>query len=227
MISKKQILGAEAIGTFFLTFAGAGAIIVNQQTGGAVGLIGIALAHGLALSVIVCATMNISGGQINPAVTIGLLSVGKVKGKDALPLIIVQLIGATVAGLFLYLLFPREAAEAVGYGAPALADGITLLKGGAIEVIATAILAIAIYGTALSNKKPDGIGGFGIGLTVTFLILAIGPLTGAAMNPARHFGSAVFAGHWAAMPLYWIAPIIGAVIGFQIGKCLFEDSPEE
>ncbi len=107
---------AELFGTFTLVFIGAGSIIVDNATNGGVGLLGIAVAHGLALSIAVTMTMNISGGQINPAVTIGLFLIKKVKVGAAVNFIIAQLLGATLAGVLLKILFPAAAAAATHLG---------------------------------------------------------------------------------------------------------------
>lgn len=218
---------AELIGTFTLCFIGAGSIIVDSHTNGGVGLLGIALAHGLALSVAVSATMNISGGQINPAVTIGLIIAGKEKVPQGVANIAAQLIGAVIAGILLKTLFPAAAGEATHLGTPALGADISAGVGLTLEIIATFLLAMAIYGTAVGSRAPQGMAGFGIGLTITFLILAIGPLTGAAMNPARHFGTAIAAGYFENIWIYWVGPIVGASLGFLVfARVLEKDSSE-
>ncbi len=220
-ISLKSCI-AESVGTFTLCFIGAGAIIMDSHTGGGVGLVGIALAHGLALSVAVSATMNVSGGQINPAITLGLMSIGKEKPGQGVANIVSQLIGGAIGGLLLTLLFPGGAVEAAKVGTPVLAEGIGSGKGIAIEAIGTFLLAMAVFGTAVGSKAPKGMAGFGIGLTLSFVILAIGPLTGAALNPARHFGTAIFAGEFAPMVVYWIGPAVGAIISFQLCSRILE-----
>lgn len=196
---------AELLGTFTLTFIGAIAIV----SGGS--LVVVALAHGLALSIAVSATMHISGGQINPAVSLALVLAGKQGLGRAGLFIVAQLLGATLGGLGVFLL--HNAPDPGNFGTPALAEGVGIGQGIAVEIIATFLLMFAIYGTAVSKKAPTGLGGFGIGLMVSALILAIGPTTGAAMNPARHFGTALFAGEFSTMWLYWVAPIIGAGLG--------------
>ena len=213
---------AELVGAFTLSFIGAGSIIIDNHTGGGVGLLGIALAHGLALSVAVSATMNISGGQINPAITIGLIVIGKEKVPQGVANIVAQLVGALIAGILLKCFFPAAAAAAVKLGTPALSEGVTAGSGVALEAIATFLLAMAVYGTAVGSKAPQGMAGFGIGLTITFLILAIGPLTGGAMNPSRHFGTAIMAGYLDNIWVYWVGPVVGAVIAFLVFSRVFE-----
>jgi aquaporin Z len=218
---------AELAGAFTLSFVGAGSIIVDSYTGGEIGLIGIALAHGLAVAVAVSATVNISGGQINPAITIGLVIIGKEKVPQALANIVSQLLGALIAGILLKGLFPAEAAAAVKLGTPVLGEGVTPGKGILLEVIATLLLAMAAYGTIVGKQAPKRIAGLGVGMTVTFLILAIGPLTGACMNPCRHFGTAIMSGYLDNTWVFWVGPIIGSVIGFLIFLRLLEKDGEK
>lgn len=171
--------------------------------------------------------MNISAGQINPAVTIGLLLIKKLKTSEAVVPIIAQLIGAKLAGILLKSFFPTDAGAATFLGTPTLGKGITAGKGLGLEIIATVLLAMAVYGSALGCKAPKGIGGFGIALTIAMLILAIDPFTGAAMNPARHFGTAIISGHLDNIWIYWVGPIAGAIIGFQLFSRIFEPSDSD
>ncbi len=215
MGSTKAYL-AEFAGTFFFIFVGASSIIIDKLTGGALGLMGIAAAHGLALGGAVSATMNISGGQLNPAVSIGLLCCGKLTPKETFTFIACQLAGAAVAGMAMRAFMPVDAAQAVNYGVPALSDSMTPGAGTGLEIVLTLFLMFAIVGTAVSKNAPTGLGGYGIGLTVAALILAAGPITGAAMNPARHFGSALAAGYWEHTWVYWVGPCIGGALGFVL-----------
>ena len=218
---------AEAVGTFFLCFIGGGAIVINAHLGASgPGLLGIAIAHGLALAIAVSATMKVSGGQINPAITIGLIVIGKETPAAGGIKVIGQLVGAVLAGFLLVSTFPSEAVAATGNGTPALGAGITPVTGVALETVATFILAFAIYGTAVGSNAPQGLGGFGIGLTVAFLILAIGPLTGAAMNPMRHLGTGLPGGALGDIWVYWVGPIIGAVLGLLTARFALEPAQE-
>jgi len=203
---------AEAIGAFALCFIGAGAIILNQKTGGAVGLIGIALAHGLILSVMITAMGHVSGAHYNPAVTIGFMVAKRTDGGTGAAYIISQLVGGTVAGILLRVIFDAGVWEKVNLGTPALAGDVSFGMGILIEVILTFFLVIAIWGSAVDERRPD-VGGFAIGLTVSADILMGGPLTGAAMNPARAFGPALAGGGFDGVNhlVYWIGPIIGGV----------------
>lgn len=225
MNSIKPLL-AELLGVFIFVFVGAGSIIMDQYTGGTAGLLGIALAHGLMLSVVISATMNISGGHINPAVTIGLACIGRHKPSLVIPYVLSQLIGAALAGLALKFLLPAEAAALVNFGTPTPALDTSTAQVIGLEIIATFFLAFAVYGTAAGSKAPTGLGGFGIGLTLAAAILCIGPLTGAALNPARHFGTAIFGGQIGNAWIYFVGPIIGAIAAFIIAKCTLEPDPK-
>jgi MIP family channel proteins len=217
---------AEAIGAFILSFIGAGAICMDAKMGhGGPGLLGIAIAHGLALSIAVSATMNVSGGHVNPAVTVAMLVTRRVNGSTAISYIISQLIGATVAGFLVSFIFAGmtvgavEVAAAAKLGTPNFDPSVVSMgKAILIEAFLTFLLVFAIFGTAVDPRAPK-IGGFGIGLTIACDILVGGPLTGAAMNPSRTFGPGLVANlggylpeFWRQQPVYWIGPCVGAVL---------------
>jgi MIP family channel proteins len=202
---------AEFVGTFLFVFTGAGSIITNTFLHGTVGLIGIALAHGLALSIVITITAATSGGHINPAVTIGFIVTRRIVRLVGILYIVAQLLGATLAGLLLQVIFPQDVWQAAQLGTPALAPNTSSGIGILIEAILTFFLLLAVFGTAVDERAPK-IGGFGIGLTVMVDILVGGPLTGAAMNPARTFGPALAGGFWNNNFVYWIGPIIGSVL---------------
>ncbi len=203
----------EFIGTFSLTFIGAGAIIA---TGGG-NLVAIAFAHGLALSMAVYASGHISGGHINPAVTIGMLVTGKIKPPAAAAYIVVQLLGATLAAFILSSCLPEAAVKAVKLGATLAQDkaGVNVLSSVnviIVEAILTFLLVTTIFAVAVDSRGPKNIYGFAIGLTVCFDILCAGAFTGASMNPARSFGPALIGGHWDIHHCYWIGPIVGGAL---------------
>lgn len=199
---------AEGIGTFTLIFAGAGAIIANEASHGGVSLLGIALAHGLAIAVMVSALGAISGGHFNPAVTFGFLASGRIAAARAFAYLIAQLAGATLGGLALWAAYPHGSAAAVHLGTPSLAPGLSAAAGILLEAIGTFFLVIVVFGTAVHPAAPR-LGGLAIGLTITMDILAFGALTGAAVNPARAFGPALVSGAWGDQLVYWIGPLIG------------------
>jgi MIP family channel proteins len=206
---------AELIGTFAFVFIGAGSIISNTLTNGAVGLLGIAFAHGLALAVMITVFAATSGGHINPAVTIGFMVTRRIAPLLGILYIVAQLVGATLAGLLLRAIFPQVVWQAAQLGTPMLTPGISFGTGVLVEAVLTFFLLLAVFGTAVDPRAPK-IGGFGIGLTVVFDILMGGALTGAAMNPAIAFGPALAGGFWQNDLVYWIGPIIGAVIAALI-----------
>jgi aquaporin TIP len=211
-----KALWAEFFGTFALIFIGVGAIVANHIGNGFVGLTGIALAHGLALSCMITAVAATSGGHLNPAVTAGLFSVGKIDFKNAMGYIIAQCLGGIVAAFLITLSVPADALTAVGMGTPAIntAAGVTIGQAFMAEVILTFFLTFVVYGSAVDKRAPK-MGGLFIGLTVSFDILMGGPISGAAMNPARHLGPALMGGGLQNLWLYWAGPIFGGILGAQ------------
>ncbi|MGH9360884.1 MAG: MIP/aquaporin family protein [Thermoanaerobaculia bacterium] len=220
---------AELVGTFYLCFIGAGSICMNEAlpAGSKIGFIGIALAHGLALSVAVSATMAVSGGQLNPAVSIALYITKKIDGARAAAFIGSQLLGALLAGLFLRWIFPDQVGGPAFLGTPGIDEPrISPGEAVAIEAVLTFLLLFSIFGTAVDPRAPK-IAGFGIGLTVAFDILVGGPLTGAAMNPARHLGIALAAWHLDRSWVYWLGPVLGAAAGALVYDRLILEGPKE
>jgi MIP family channel proteins len=216
---------AEMVGTFAFFFIGAGAICTDAYTRGGVGIVGIALAHGLILSVMVSAFGAISGGHFNPAVTIAFAVVGRVGVAQAAMYVAAQLIGSVLAGLLLRIIFAQVFPEAVigpaHLGTPGLGRDVSFGTGVLVEAVLTFFLLLAIYGTAVDERAPRTIAGFGIGLTVGLDILMGGFLTGAAMNPARTFGPAVAAQYWDNHLVYWIGPLIGAIVAAVLYEFVF------
>ena len=212
-IGKKA--GAEFLGTFVCVLVGAGSAVAAQSLGASdpssLLLLG-ALANGLGLAVAVSATMAVSGGSLNPAVTLALAVARKIPAKDVVPYIVAELAGALLAGLALVYAFPSQLGGAVNWGSPSLASGVSVGTGTMIELLMTFVLMFAIYGTAVDSRAPK-IGGFGIGLAVLADVLAGGPFTGAAMNPARAMGPMIASGfipsYWF---VYWLGPVVGAVL---------------
>ncbi len=179
---------AEFIGTFALCFIGAGAICTNQWTSGSLGLLGIAVAHGTVLAVMISTLGHISGGHFNPAVTLGVLAAKKIDGETAGTYVLAQLLGGAAAGYVLKAIFPAAVWSIVHLGTPALATSLTMVQGILIEAVLTFFLVLTVFGTAVDPKGSwNAIAGFGIGTVLIFDILFGGPLTGAAMNPARAF----------------------------------------
>jgi len=219
---------AEFIGTFFLCFAGIAAILcTTPAVGNGGGIVAIALAHGLALSVAVNAFGGISGAHFNPAVTSGFLVTGRIKPGLALAYVIAQLLAATTAAGFCRVIFPAAAVTQANLGIPLPAPWVTTGVLLTAEFIMTFLLMTAIFGTAVDDRgQAVKIGGFGIGLAVTFDILAGGAVTGASMNPARSFGPALEMNYWNWHWAYWVAPIAGAVVAALVyDKILLKVEP--
>lgn len=265
---KAKALWAEFFGTFTLIFVGMMAIATNamakadaiagaihgknagiaQTTAlvtalnmGDIGRVGIALAHGLAIAVMVSATMAISGGNLNPAVSFGLFVAKRITGKRMLGYWVVQCAGG-IAGAFLAdILLPQQAMQSAdmynaSYGLPAVAASLTAANGGfevmgvpmlalLIEAIITFFLVYVVLGTGV-DRRAHKVGGLFIGLTITMGILAAGPLTGGSMNPARWLGPAflmsgqpaggaggvIGAAAYANWPVYILGPLLGGAI---------------
>ena len=228
MYNTSQRLIAEFIGTFALIFFGAGAICTDQYlhaTGG-IGLLGIALAHGLAFAIMVSALGHISGGHFNPAVTIGFWVTKRVTTIDAFLYWAAQLAGATAAAFLLRAVVPDETWRAVALGVPQLARDFPVWAGIALEGVTTFFLVLTVFATAVDEKGSfRSIAGFGIGLSITLGILVAFPFTGAALNPARAFGPAVAATHWAHHGVYWVGPLAGGFVAGLLYDVLYLKRP--
>jgi MIP family channel proteins len=228
MSEHTRALLAEIAGTFMFFVIGAGAIVTTVAAGSPPnGLLAIAFAHGLALAVAVSAFGAISGGHFNPAVTLGLAIARKHPWPRVLTYWAAQLIGALLAGLVLRLFFEPflAAATATHLGTPTVNPALSPALAIVIEAVLTIFLVWTVFGTAVSPSAPK-IAGFGIGLIVTADILIGGPLTGAAMNPARHFGPAVVSGYLDNWYVYWAGPLIGAALAGLSYRFVFGPSED-
>jgi MIP family channel proteins len=212
-------LVAEAIGTFLFFFIAAGAALVVAGDPAAALLI-VALAHGVVLAVLVSSLGAVSGGHFNPAVTLGLWVAGKIQFAKGAAYFVAQLLAAAAAGYALAYFF-GDVAPAV----PALGEGVDVTAGILLEAIMTTVLLLAVFGTAVDPRGPK-IGGLAIGLAVAADILLGGPLTGAAMNPARWFGPALAAGDFDNWFVWWIGPFLGAIVVALLYRFLFAPPDE-
>jgi aquaporin TIP len=221
MLNARALI-AEFIGTFTLIFVG---VLVVYHLGNAeAGLIGIALAHGLAIACLASATAAISGGHLNPAVSFGLYLARKINISTMLGYWAAQLSGAILGALLVMPIVVGDGKMIVAHGTPALGHGVTMWGGFLAELIATFLLMFVIYGTAVDHRAPK-VGALFIGLTVTLDIFAIGPSTGAAMNPARWFGPAVVSGDLSGAVLYTFGPLLGAALAAILYATMLEDKP--
>jgi aquaporin NIP len=199
---KKYI--AELIGTFALVFCGTGAIIIDQQTNGQVGHVGIAITFGLIITAMIYAFGDKSGAHFNPAVTIAFSLADLFSKKEILPYIISQIIGAFIASILLKLLFPANLN--LGATLPAGSD----LQSFILEIVLTFLLMLVILFTSQGSKETGAIAGLAIGGTVLLEAMFAGPICGASMNPARSLAPAIISGNLSTLWIYIAAPILGA-----------------
>src|SRR6266571_4767194 len=214
-------LGAEFFGTFWLTFAGCGsAILAAGFPSLGIGFLGVSFAFGLTVLTMAYAVGHISGGHFNPAVTVGLFAGGRVPAGELLPYILAQLAGAIVAALVLYLIASGKAGFELaggfasnGYGAHS-PGGYSLLSGLVCELVLTAGFLFVIMG-ATDSRAPSGFAPLAIGLALTLIHLISIPVTNTSVNPARSTGPALLVGGWALAQLwlFWLAPILGGILG--------------
>jgi aquaporin NIP len=205
--------GAELIGTYALVTAGCGAIIVDATTG-ALTHVGVALTFGLIIMVMVAAAGHLSGAHFNPAVTLAFAVTRHFPWRDVLAYIAGQLIGAVLGALTLQALFGNIA----NLGA-ILPTGSAVQSFG-IEILLTAVLMFVITAVATDSRAAGQLAALAIGATVALDALWGGPISGASMNPARSFGPALLAGVWRDQWVYWLGPVIGAVLGAAVYQFL-------
>ncbi|MBR2120043.1 MAG: aquaporin Z [Pseudomonadota bacterium] len=231
MNAKKY--AAEVIGTFWLTFAGCGSAVLAAafpQVG--IGLLGVSFAFGLSVVTMAFAIGHVSGCHLNPAVTVGLAAGGRFPGGQVIPYIIAQVIGAILGAALLYVIASGKAGFdlAGGFASNGYADHspgkYSLLAGFVCEVAMTAMFLFIIMG-ATHGKAPAGFAPLAIGLALVLIHLVSIPVTNTSVNPARSTGPALFVGGWAIQQLwlFWVAPLIGGVIGGVVYRWL-SDEPE-
>lgn len=211
MSSLARRATAEMLGTAFLVFFGCGAIIMDYFPGAGYHVFGIAMVHAFVLSLAISMTMGVSGGHLNPAVTLGLLSIKRIAPREAFVYVASQLVGALVAALLVRYLLPYNVGRLVALGTPVLSTQVSFWHGVGLEAVWTFLLMSGVMGTIIATNAPR-IGGFGVGLTLIPAMMLGGPLTGAAANPARAFGPAIISGSTTAQAVWWIGPILGAIV---------------
>ena len=227
-----QKLLVEAVGTFALCFMGIGAIILTQGQD----VVAIALAHGLAIGLMVAAAGHISGGHFNPAVTLGMLVSGRISIQPAIAYIVAQLVGGVLGAGALTLAYLDIDRNRVNLGLPAVGTSITAdpvqqlsaANAVAMEAILTFFLVFVIFGVAVDSRSGGrAIAGLAIGLTISMDILAGNAVSGAAMNPARWFGPAVIQGDFDDFWVWIVGPAIGAVIAAVVYSQFLLGSSED
>ncbi len=217
-------LGAEFFGTFWLVLGGCGsAVLAAAFPNVGIGLLGVSLAFGLTVVTMAYAIGHISGCHLNPAVSIGLWAGGRFEASKLLPYIVAQVLGGVLAGGVLYVIASGHAGFDVsagfasnGYGVHS-PGGYSLTAAATSEVVMTAMFLVIIMG-ATDRRAPQGFAPLAIGLTLTLIHLISIPVTNTSVNPARSTAVAVFVGDWALAQLwlFWVAPIVGAVVGAAI-----------
>ena len=223
-------LVAEFIGTLWLVFGGCGSAVLAAgfpELG--IGFVGVSLAFGLTVITMAYAIGHISGCHLNPAVSIGLWVGGRFEGKDVFPYIIAQVMGGIAGAAILYIIATgKPGFELGGFAANGFGEhspgGYGIISALLIEMVLTFIFLFVILGSTYT-KAPRGFAGLAIGLCLTLIHLISIPVTNTSVNPARSTSQALFAGDWAIgqLWLFWLAPIIGAVIAGLVYKFL---SPE-
>lgn len=218
--------GAEFFGTFWLVLGGCGsAVLAAAFPNVGIGLLGVSLAFGLTVLTMAYAIGHISGCHLNPAVSVGLFAAGRFPAKDLIPYVVAQVLGGIAAGGVLLVIASGKAGFDVaagfasnGFGAHS-PGGYGLVSALVCEVVMTAMFLIVILG-ATDKRAPQGFAPIAIGLCLTLIHLISIPVTNTSVNPARSTGVAVFVGGWAIeqLWLFWVAPIIGAVLGALVYK---------
>jgi len=227
-LSKR--MGAELIGTFWLVLGGCGSAVIAASFPIGIGLVGVAMAFGLTVLTMAFAIGHISGCHLNPAVSLGLVVGGRFPLKDLLPYVIAQVIGAILGAAVIYFIASGKAGFELSAGlasngyAEHSPSGYSLAAGFASEVVMTAMFILIIMG-ATDSRAPAGFAPIAIGLALTLIHLISIPVTNTSVNPARSTGPAIFVGGWALQQLwlFWVAPLIGAVIGGALYKGLFRE----
>jgi MIP family channel proteins len=228
-----QKFAAELIGTFGVVFLAAGAICADQylaaSSQGRLGILGIALAYGLAYAVMVLAFGHISGGHFNPAVTTGYWVTRRVGTFQAIAYLIAQMLGSVSAAYLLASVLPDASwrTRALGSITPDLSPDITRGQGMAIEAVLTFLFVLVVFATAVDAKRAlQKFSGLASGLALAVCVLVAEPFTGGSLNPARNFGPAIATHHWENHGVYWVGPLLGALLAAVIYDRLFlRDQP--
>ena len=211
---------AEALAAFALVFAGCGAVVADAEYDAALGAVGVSLAFGLVIMVMVYATGHLSGAHINPAVTVAFTLSRHFPARDAAAYVAAQLIGATAAALVLLTVWPDQPGE-LGATIPSVGVGSAFVY----ELVLTAFLMFVIMAVATDTRAVGAAAAIAIGGTVGLDALFGGPVTGASMNPARSFGPALAAGEWSDFWIYVAGPVAGAALGAFAYQAVRGDSP--
>lgn len=207
-------LAAECLGTFALVFAGTGAIVINEVSGGAVTHVGIALTFGLIVLAMIYAIGDVSGAHLNPAVTLGFLLARRFEARWVALYLVSQCLGALLASLTLRLMFPDSGT--LGATIPAGES----VQSFVLEFVLTFLLMFVILSVSTGAKEKGILAGVAVGAVITLEALFAGPISGASMNPARSLAPALLSGHLDGLWIYLTAPVLGAVMGVLGCRCV-------
>ena len=214
MNSNMRRMAAEAFGTFALVFAGTGAIVVNETSGGAITHAGIAITFGLIVLAMIYAIGDVSGCHLNPAVTMGFYVARRFEGRMVAPYLLSQCVGAILASITLRLMFPASST----LGATSPAGGAT--QSFIMEFLLTLILMFVILSVSIGSKEKGILAGVAVGAVIALEAMFAGPVSGASMNPARSFAPALVSMRFDSLWIYLVAPILGAVASVSLCRCI-------
>jgi len=212
---KKYV--AEALGTFALVFAGTGAIVINEVSGGAITHAGVALTFGLVVLAMIYTVGDISGAHLNPAVTIGFWAARRLPSREVIPYVLSQTVGALAASGLLRVLFPQN--KLLGATLPAGSE----LQSFILELVLTFILMLTILNVSTGAKEKGITAGIAVGAVIGLEAMFAGPICGASMNPARSLAPALVSMHLEHLWLYLIAPALGAAVAVFACRCIREE----
>jgi aquaporin NIP len=208
--------GAEMLGTFALVFAGTGAIVIDQASGGAVTHVGVALTFGLVVLAMIYTVGDISGAHLTPAVTLGFWAARRMPGREVLPYIASQIAAAILASALLRFLFPEN--PSLGATLPAGPE----LQSFVLEIVLTFFLMLTILNVSTGAKEKGITAGIAVGAVIGLEALFAGPICGASMNPARSLAPALVSGHLEHLWIYLVAPPLGALAAMFACRCVRE-----
>jgi MIP family channel proteins len=211
-----RTLVAEAFGTFCLVFAGTGAIIINDVSGGTVTHVGVALTFGLIVLAMIYALGDLSGCHLNPAVTLGFLAAGRLGRGRVVPYILAQVVGALLASFLLRVMFPLHSTLGATFPAG------TAVQSWVLEVVLTLILMVVILSVSSGAKEKGLLAGVAIGAVIALEALFAGPVSGASMNPVRSLAPAIVAWKLDHLWVYFTAPVVGSLMGVAICMVIHE-----
>jgi len=231
MYRLPQKLAAEFFGTFGFILIASGSICADQYLRAsnqiALGAVGIAMAQGLAYAVAVSSIGHISGGHLNPAVTVACWVTRRIGTLTTIFYCVAQLVGSIAAAYLLTAIIPDSVWRPIALGAPSLSRDFGRLHGMILEAALTACFVFVFFATNIDPKGAlSRFGGFASGLTISAAVIVGYAFTGAALNPARSFGPALAAAHWQNQGIYWVGPLVGAIIAAVFYARCFLTNPQ-